>query len=62
MGDAVAGPMCCVTGAITMTTAVTNLSKSRFTANIGSIVMGVAPLGFPVSVAVLICPNVNEIV
>jgi uncharacterized Zn-binding protein involved in type VI secretion len=61
MGDAVAGPMC-ITGAITMTTAITNLSKGRPTANIGSMVMGVAPLGFPVSTAVLVCPNVNEIV
>ncbi|MDR1030663.1 MAG: hypothetical protein LBL76_07305 [Treponema sp.] len=61
MGDAVAGPMC-VTGAITMTTAITKLAKGRPTANIGSMVMGVVPLGFPVATAVLVCPNVNVIV
>jgi uncharacterized Zn-binding protein involved in type VI secretion len=61
MGDAVVGAMC-ITGAITMTTAITTLSKGRPTANIGSMVMGVSMLGFPVSTAVLVCPNVNEIV
>jgi hypothetical protein len=61
IGDAVAGPMC-VVGAITMTTAINKLAKGRPTANIGSLVMGVAPLGFPVSTAVLVCPNVNVIV
>ncbi|MDR2743033.1 MAG: hypothetical protein LBB98_12895 [Treponema sp.] len=61
MGDAVAGPMCIV-GAITMTTAINKLAKGRPTANLGSMVMGVSPLGFPVSTAVLLCPNVNEIV
>jgi uncharacterized Zn-binding protein involved in type VI secretion len=61
MGDAVAGPMC-VTGAITMTTAITKLAKGRPIANLGSIVVGVSPIGIPVSTAVLVCPNVNQIV
>jgi hypothetical protein len=61
MGDAVAGAMC-VTGAITMTTAVNKLAKGRPTANLGSMVMGVSMLGIPVSTAVMVCPNVNEIV
>jgi hypothetical protein len=61
LGDAVAGPMC-VAGVITMTTAINKLAKGRPIANLGSLVMGVAPLGFPVSTAVLVCPNVNEIV
>jgi uncharacterized Zn-binding protein involved in type VI secretion len=61
MGDAVAGPMC-ITGAITMTTAITTLAKGRPSANLGSLVMGVSMLGFPISTAVLVCPNVNEIV
>jgi hypothetical protein len=51
-----------VAGVITMTTAINKLAKGRPTANIGSLVMGVAPLGFPVSTAVLVCPNVNVIV
>jgi uncharacterized Zn-binding protein involved in type VI secretion len=61
MGDAVVGPMC-ITGAITMTTAITTLAKGRPSANIGSLVMGVSMLGFPISTAVLVCPNVNVIV
>jgi uncharacterized Zn-binding protein involved in type VI secretion len=61
MGDAVAGPLC-VAGAITMTTAINKLVKGRPVANIGSLVTGVAPLGFPVATAVLVCPNVNIIV
>ncbi|MDR2663474.1 MAG: hypothetical protein LBC31_10810 [Treponema sp.] len=61
MGDAVVGPMC-IAGTITLTTAINKLAKGRPTANIGSIVMGIAPLGFPVSTAVLVCPNVNVIV
>jgi hypothetical protein len=61
MGDAVAGAFC-VAGVITMTTAITVLSKGRPTANIGSLVTGISVLGFPVSTAVLVCPNVNEIV
>jgi uncharacterized Zn-binding protein involved in type VI secretion len=60
MGDAVVGAMC-ISGVITMTTAITTLSKGRPTANIGSMVMGVSMLGFPVSTAVLVCPNVNDI-
>jgi uncharacterized Zn-binding protein involved in type VI secretion len=61
MGDAVAGPLC-VTGVITMTTAINKLAKGRPTANIGSLVTGVSVLGIPVTTAVLVCPNVNEIV
>jgi uncharacterized Zn-binding protein involved in type VI secretion len=61
MGDAVAGPMC-VSGMITLTTAINKLAKGRPTANLGSIVMGVSPIGIPVSTAVMVCPNVNEIV
>jgi uncharacterized Zn-binding protein involved in type VI secretion len=61
LGDAVAGPLC-VTGLVTMTTAITKLAKGRPTANLGSLVAGVSPLGFPVSTAVLVCPNVNVIV
>jgi uncharacterized Zn-binding protein involved in type VI secretion len=61
MGDAVAGPMC-VTGVITMTTAITKLAKGRPTANLGSMVMGVSMLGIPINTAVLVCPNVNVIV
>ncbi|MDR2096668.1 MAG: hypothetical protein LBP76_14290 [Treponema sp.] len=61
MGDAVAGPMC-VAGVITMTTAINKLAKGRPTANMGSIVMGITPIGVPISTAVMICPNVNEIV
>ncbi|MDR0556807.1 MAG: hypothetical protein LBG43_02905 [Treponema sp.] len=61
MGDAVAGPLC-IAGVITMTTAINKLAKGRPTANIGSLVTGVSMLGFPVSTAVLVCPNVNVIV
>jgi uncharacterized Zn-binding protein involved in type VI secretion len=61
MGDAVAGPMC-VTGVITMTTAVNKLAKGRPTANLGSLVSGVSPIGIPIVTAVMVCPNVNEIV
>jgi uncharacterized Zn-binding protein involved in type VI secretion len=61
MGDAVAGPLC-VSGVITMTTAINKLAKGRPMANLGSLVVGVSPLGVPISTAVLVCPNVNEIV
>jgi uncharacterized Zn-binding protein involved in type VI secretion len=61
MGDAVAGPLC-VAGVITMTTAINKLAKGRPIANLGSLVVGVSPIGIPVSTAVLVCPNVNEIV
>ncbi|MDR2795951.1 MAG: hypothetical protein LBB47_04480 [Spirochaetaceae bacterium] len=61
MGDAVAGPLC-IAGVITLTTALNILSKGRPTANIGSVVMGVSMLGFPIVTSVLVCPNVNEIV
>jgi hypothetical protein len=61
MGDAVSGALC-IAGVITVTTAVNKLAKGRPTANLGSLVMGVSSLGFPVSTAVLLCPNVNVIV
>jgi uncharacterized Zn-binding protein involved in type VI secretion len=61
LGDAVAGPLC-VAGVITMTTAINKLAKGRPSANIGSLVTGVSPIGIPISTAVLVCPNVNEIV
>ncbi|MDR3170102.1 MAG: hypothetical protein LBU17_00575 [Treponema sp.] len=61
MGDAVAGPLC-VAGVITMTTAINKLVKGRPTACLGSVVTGVSPIGVPISTAVLVCPNVNEIV
>jgi uncharacterized Zn-binding protein involved in type VI secretion len=61
MGDAVAGPLC-VAGVITMTTAINKLAKGRPTACLGSLVTGVSFLGIPLSTAVLVCPNVNEIV
>ncbi|MDR3337965.1 MAG: hypothetical protein LBT16_12260 [Treponema sp.] len=61
MGDIVAGPLC-VAGVIAMTTAINKLAKGRPIANLGSIVTGVSPIGIPMSTAVLVCPNVNEIV
>jgi uncharacterized Zn-binding protein involved in type VI secretion len=61
MGDAVAGPFC-VTGVITMTTALNKIVKGRPLANIGSLVSGVSVVGVPVATAVLVCPNVNIIV
>lgn len=61
LGDAVAGPLC-VSGVITMSTAITKLAKGRPIANLGSLVTGVSPLGIPVATAVMVCPNVNEIV
>jgi uncharacterized Zn-binding protein involved in type VI secretion len=60
LGDAVAGPLC-VAGVVAMTSAVNKLAKGRPIANLGSMVTGVSPLGFPVSTAILVCPNVNEI-
>jgi hypothetical protein len=61
MGDAVVGPMC-ISGVITMTTAMNKLAMGRPMANLGSLVMGVSMLGFPISTAVMVCPNVNNIV
>jgi len=61
MGDAVAGALC-VSGVITMTTAINKLAKGRPQACIGSMVVGVTPIGIPLSTAVLVCPNVNVIV
>jgi hypothetical protein len=45
-----------------MTTAINKLAKGRPIANLGSLVAGVSVIGIPVSTAVLVCPNVNEIV
>lgn len=61
LGDPVVGPVC-VTGVITMTTALNKLAKARPQACIGSLVAGVMPIGIPVATAVLVCPNVNVIV
>ncbi|MDR2444516.1 MAG: PAAR domain-containing protein [Spirochaetaceae bacterium] len=61
MGDLVAGPMC-VTGAITMTTAITNLYMGRPVSNLGSMVVGVSPIGIPMSTALAVCTNINIIV
>ncbi|GHU39421.1 hypothetical protein FACS1894190_03960 [Spirochaetia bacterium] len=61
LGDAVAGPLC-VSGVITVSTALTKLAKGRPQVNIGSVVVGVSPIGIPVTTAVLVCPNVNTIV
>jgi uncharacterized Zn-binding protein involved in type VI secretion len=60
MGDTVAGPLC-VSGAITMTTALNKLFMGRPVANLGSLVMGISPIGIPISTAVLICHNLNKI-
>jgi uncharacterized Zn-binding protein involved in type VI secretion len=61
LGDAVVGPLC-VSGVITMTTALNKLAKGRPQACIGSIVTGVTFIGIPMATAVLVCPNVNVIV
>jgi uncharacterized Zn-binding protein involved in type VI secretion len=61
MGDAIAGPMC-ISGVVTMTTAINKLALGRPMANLGSLCMGVSMLGIPVSTAVLVCPNVTNIV
>lgn len=61
LGDAVAGPLC-VSGVITMTTALTRLTKGRPTANMGSLVTGITPIGIPISTAVMLCPNVTRII
>jgi hypothetical protein len=61
MGDAVVGPLC-ISGVITMTTALNKLAKGRPQACIGSVVTGVTFIGVPVVTAVLVCPNVNVIV
>jgi uncharacterized Zn-binding protein involved in type VI secretion len=55
VGDAVAGPLC-VSGVITVSTAPTVISKGRPQANLGSVVMGVSPIGIPVATAVAVCP------
>jgi hypothetical protein len=47
---------------ITTTTAINKPARGRPTVNLGSTVTGISPIGIPVSIAVLVCPNVNEIV
>jgi hypothetical protein len=61
MGDVVVGPFC-ITGVVTMTTALNKLAKGRPQACIGSLVSGVSVIGIPVATAVLVCPNINVIV
>jgi hypothetical protein len=61
LGDIVVGPLC-VTGVVTMTTALNKLAKGRPQACIGSLVTGVSAIGVPVATAVLVCPNINVIV
>lgn len=62
MGDMVVGPMC-LGGVIMMTTALNKLAKGRPIANMGSPVMGMMPpLMTPIVTAVMICPNINQIV
>jgi hypothetical protein len=61
MGDAVSGALC-VAGFVTMTTAINKITMGRPMANMGSLVMGISMLGFPVPTAVLVCQNINIIV
>jgi uncharacterized Zn-binding protein involved in type VI secretion len=63
LGDMVAGAVC-VSGAVTMTTAITKLAKGRPTACLGSMVTGIGPppLFLPIATAVMLCPNVTNIV
>lgn len=61
IGDAVAGPA--VTGAITVSTAVTYIVKGRPVANLTSVVSGVNPItGIPMASALAVCPSVNRVV
>lgn len=41
---------------------LTTMVKGRPTACLGSLVTGISMLGFPISTAVMLCPNVNEII
>lgn len=61
IGDLVAGPV--VTGAITITTAVTYIIKGRPVANLTAVVTGANPItGIPMTSALTLCPSVNRIV
>jgi hypothetical protein len=60
MGDLVAGALC-VSGAITVSTAINKIFMGRPVANMGSVVAGVSPLGVPVSTAVMVCLNINKL-
>jgi uncharacterized Zn-binding protein involved in type VI secretion len=60
MGDMVVGPMC-VSGVITMTTAINKIFLGRPVANMGSIITGVSLLGIPVTTAVMVCQNINKL-
>ena len=56
-------PQACMTGAVTVTTAVNMLTKERPCTNLGSVVTGVNPLtGIPVATALEVCPNINKLV
>jgi len=61
MGDLVAGPLC-VSGVVTLSTALTHLVLGRPLANMGSMVTGITPLGTPIATAVMVCPCVFHIV
>jgi hypothetical protein len=61
MGDMVTGPLC-ISGAITFSTALTYLCGFRPVANLGSLVVGISPIGIPVPTAAMVCPAINYIV
>jgi uncharacterized Zn-binding protein involved in type VI secretion len=60
MGDIVVGPLC-ISGVITMSTAINKLFMGRPVANMGSIVTGVSLIGVPVTTAVMVCHNINKL-
>lgn len=61
LGDLVTGPV--VTGAISVSTAVTHIIKGRPAANLTAVVSGVNPItGIPMVSALAACPSVNRIV
>lgn len=61
IGDVVTGPV--VTGAISVTTAVTRIVKGRPVANLTAVVSGVNPItGVPMASALAVCPSINRVV
>lgn len=61
LGDLVTGPT--VTGAISISTAVTRVVGCRPVANLTAMVSGVNPItGIPMVSALAVCPNVTRIV
>jgi uncharacterized Zn-binding protein involved in type VI secretion len=60
MGDLVAGALC-VSGAITVSTAINKIFMGRPAANMTSVVAGVSPIGVPVATAVMVCQNINKL-